>query len=343
MKNRPIIAMLPGIVAMLLGCLTVQAREADTKRAHGYVGLRPLPRDEKDWKSNHGGSWQNTPTYEAQKGRYPFVAEHLDTVKGWLDGDFKTKKVFFEHYWGLNPKFDDPDPRKNQLVKKIRSWEAKGGEVVHILMAREYRLAIHRGHEDAKPGPFKEDTRILYEKDVDDIRAMFKAAHKQGILKHDNYKLIMMVEHPSFFAEDRRFQPIMDKMEGIAYECHQFNRHWPRETGWGKPGKVIKGARWTLEQGKEYIFYYGPIIWKADRKKYYPFVERDWLKKFWEEGLPKHHPNMHYYLNIFPHGSGRMRPCGPESDPHSKLGFTKWLIQEIKTDLQPKGKTNTKK
>jgi len=61
-------------------------------------------------------------------------------------------------------------------------------------------------------------------------------------------------------------------------------------------------------------------------------VERDWLIKFWKEGLPKHHPKMHYYLNIFPHGSGRMRPVGPESDPHSKLGFTKWLIEEIKME-----------
>ena len=31
---------------------------------------------------------------------------------------------------------------------------------------------------------------------------------------------------------------------------------------------------------------------------------------------------------------GRMRPAGPESDPHSKLGMTKWLIREIKTELQ---------
>ena len=81
---------------------------------------------------------------------------------------------------------------------------------------------------------------------------------------------------------------------------------------------------------QEYIFYFGPIIWKDDKKKYYEFVERDWLIKFWKEGLPKHHPRMHYYLNIFPHASGRMRPCGPETDPHSKLGFTKWLIEEIK-------------
>ena len=127
---------------------------------------------------------------------------------------------------------------------------------------------------------------------------------------------------------DKRFQPIMDKLDGIAYECHQFNRHWPLETGWSKPAPVIQGAKWTLAQGKEYIFYYGPIIWTCHR--YYEFIERDWLETYWKAGLPKHHPNMHYYLNIFPHETGRMRPVGPESDPHSKLGFTKWLIEEIK-------------
>ena len=35
-------------------------------------------------------------------------------------------------------------------------------------------------------------------------------------------------------------------------------------------------------------------------------------------------------LNTFPHGDGRGRPVGPETDPHSILGFTKWVIQEIK-------------
>ena len=330
------------LIALLLlpalCCVTAAAKDNAGTKGHGLVGLRPLSRDKRDHKSNHGGSWAGTPTYADQKGNYPFVAKHLDTLKGWMEGDFKTKRMFFEHYWGLNPKLDDLDPEKNQLVKKIRKCEKEGGILEHILIAREYRLAIHRGHKDAKPGPFKEDTRILYEKDVDDIRAMFKKAHKLGILKHDNYKLIMMVEHPSFFAEDKRFQPIMDKMEGIAYECHQFNRHWPLETGWSKPEKVIKGAKWTLDQGKEYIFYYGPIIWKSTR--YYDFIERDWLKTYWKKGLPKHHPKMHYYLNIFPHGSGRMRPVGPESDPHSKLGFTKWLIQEIKISLRQNAEAN---
>ena len=163
-----------------------------------------------------------------------------------------------------------------------------------------------------QPGPFKEDTRILFESDVDNIRMMFKQAHEQGILKRDNYSLIQMVQHPDFFATDKRFQPIMDKVEGIAYESHQFNRHWPRETGWGKPDRIIEGAKWTLGQGKEYIFYYGPIIWKDDKEKYYDFVERDWLIKFWKEGLPKHHPKdallpQHISSRVRPHASMRSR------------------------------------
>ena len=70
-----------------------------TEIKHGWVGLRPLPRDERDHKANHGGSWAGTPTYAEQKGKYPFVAENVDLVKGWLGGDFKTKRLFMEHYW----------------------------------------------------------------------------------------------------------------------------------------------------------------------------------------------------------------------------------------------------
>lgn len=137
-------------------CITVAAEGKAGSKKHGLVGLRPLPITERDWKSNHGGSWHGTPTYEAQKGKYPFVAEHVDTVMGWLDGDFKTKRVFFEHYWGSSTQFDDLDPKKNQLVKKIKNWENKGGIVEHVLICREYDLVIHRGYKDAKPGPFKE-------------------------------------------------------------------------------------------------------------------------------------------------------------------------------------------
>ncbi len=316
---------------MTAGTLSSAATNTVTTSAelkHGLVGLRPLPRTVEDNKGSHGGPWTGMPTFDAQKGNYPFVAENLDVVKGWLDGDFKTKRMFFEYYWGLDEKRDDLDPEKNQLIKTIKDWESKGAEIEHILICREYDLAIHRGHKDAQPGPFKEDTRILYEKDVDDIRAMFKAANTKGTLKHDNYKLIQMVQEPSFFATDKRFLPIMEKMDGIAYECHQFNRHWPLETGWSKPEKVVKGAKWTLDQDKEYIFYYGPITWKS--KKYYDFIERDWLNTYWKAGLPKHDQKMHYYLNTFPNEEGRGRPVGPETDPHSILGFTKWLIEEIK-------------
>ena len=231
------------VCLIALSAFLADAVAQEGSSVHGLVGLRPLPRTARmDHGHNHGGSWAGTPTFEEQKGNYPFVAENLDVVMGWLDGDFKTKRVFFEHYWGLSEARDDLDPEKNLLVKTIRNWEAKGAQVDHILICREYDLAIHRGYKDAKPGPFKEDTRILYEKDYEDIRTMFEKAHKQNLLKHSNYKLIQMVQEPSFFATDKRFQPIMDRCDGIAYECHQFNRHWPLETGWGKPEKVIKGV-----------------------------------------------------------------------------------------------------
>ncbi len=317
------------VLSLVTACSTSPtAASESSEQSHGLVGLRPLPRIAADRSGNHGGSWAGTPTYEDQKGNYPFVAEHLDTVFGWLDGDFRTKRVFFEYYWGLSAARDVLDPDKNGLIKTIRDWESKGGLIEHILICREYLLAIHRGFKGAQPGPFTEDTRILSSQDVDDIRKLFRDAHAKGLIKHDNYKLILMVEHPSFFAEDTRVHPVIAKMEGVAYECHQFNRHWPLETGWSKPEKVVKGAQWTLAQGKEYIFYFGPIIWKS--KQYHDFIERDWLETYWRAGLPKRHPRMHYYLNLFPNESGRGRPVGPESDPHSILGFTKWVIEEIK-------------
>jgi len=328
MRN-PLTALLVLLVALV--CPAALAGEADPQPTHGLVGLRPLPRDTADHKHNHGGSWEGMPTFAEQKGKYPYVAEHTDIVKGWLDGDFKTKKVFFEYYWGLSNKRDAQDPKKNNLIKTIRNWEKQGGEVVHILICREARLAVDRGWPDAELGPFKEDGRILSAKDVADIRKLFKDAHELKLTQHDDYNLIMMVEEPSFFATDKEAQEVIKLTGGVAYEAHQFNRHWPLETGWSKPEPVIEGAKWTLKQGLEYIFYYGPVIWKPS-EHYEPFIERKWLQAFWDAGLPKHHPKMHYYLNTFPHHTGRGRPVGPESDPHSVLGFTKWLIEEIKGD-----------
>ncbi|MEM1354597.1 MAG: hypothetical protein AAGH88_06920 [Planctomycetota bacterium] len=296
---------------------------------HGMVGLRPLPRNVEDQKHHHGGAWTGMPTFEEQQGHYPFVAEHLDIVKGWLDGDFKTRKMFFEYYWGLSKERDALEPNRNHLVRTIRRWEQAGGEVEHILICREARLAIQRGWPDAELGPFEEDGRILSAQDVADIRALFRNAHAAGLIEHDNYKLIQMVEEPSFFAKDAQAQAVVMQMEGVAYEAHQFNRHWPLETGWSSPDKVVEGAKWTLAQDLEYIFYYGPILWQPS-PHYRPFIERAWLQRFWEDGLPKHHPKMHYYLNTFPHHTGRGRPVGPETDPHSVLGFTRWLIEQIK-------------
>ncbi|MEM8734013.1 MAG: hypothetical protein AAGG44_07320, partial [Planctomycetota bacterium] len=125
------------------------------EKSHGMVGLRPIPADKAGTKHNHGGSWEDMPTYDMQKGNYPFVAEKIDTLFGWVpDGDFKTKRVFFEYYWGLSKDRDNLDPAKNQLIQTIRNWEKRGGEITHILICREARLAVNRGWPDAELGPF---------------------------------------------------------------------------------------------------------------------------------------------------------------------------------------------
>ena len=325
---------------MLLALLSISAASrgepdpttpdaTEPTREHGLVGLRPLPRDQTDLDHDHGGTWAGMPTFAEQAGQYPTVAERLDVVKGWLDGDFKTKRMFFEHYWGLSSERDDPDPAKNALVAEIRRWEAAGGTIEHILICREARLAVDRGWPDAKLGPFEEDGRILSAEDVAAIRKLFRDAHAAGLTKFDDYALLQMVEHPTFFATDAAAQTVVKQMEGVAYEAHQFNRHWPLEGGWSDPGKVARGAQWTLEQDLDYVFYFGPIDWKGS-PHYKPQLERKWMQAYWAAGLPKHDSKMHYYLNLFPHATGRGRPVGPESDPDSILGFTKWVIEQIK-------------
>lgn len=307
-------------------------------RSSGLVGLRPIPADEAGTRHNHGGSWEGMPTFDQQKGNYPFVAEHIDTLFGWVpDGDFESKRVFFEYYWGLSSERDDLDPQRNQLIRTIRSWEERGAVVEHILICREARLAVNRGWPDAELGPFAEDGRILSAEDLAAIRAMFRESHGRGLTRHPDYRLLMMVEHPTFFATDPDAQKVIARTEGVAYEAHQFNRHWPLESGWSTPGPVVDGATWALEQGLEYVFYFGPILWEPS-EHYEPFIERSWLQRFWEAGLPKHHPKMHYFLNTFPHHTGRGRPVGPESDPHSVLGFAKWLIEEIKRPGRMEGR-----
>ncbi len=56
-------------LTMALSLIMNNSVAADAaERAHGLVGLRPLPRTVADHKSNHGGSWAGTPTSYAQKG-----------------------------------------------------------------------------------------------------------------------------------------------------------------------------------------------------------------------------------------------------------------------------------
>jgi len=296
-------------IAVLQMCLATTALASEAPRSYGLVGLRLLPHDAVQAREGGLGGIGNYADFE---GQYTFVAEKLDVVWG-PRGCFKTDKSFFEWYLEDDGGAEvNPDPKTSKLVE-------------YILICRETGL-IHRG----KPGPFKQDYRILYPEDVAALRKLFREAHAAGLLKHDNYKLIQMVEHPCFFAEAPEAQKIVQSMDGVVYEAHQFNRHWPLETGWSRPEPVVRGAKWTLDQGKDYIFYYGPFLFR-ETGGYREFVERDWLYEFWKAGLPKRNPRMHYFLNAFPYG-GCKRPVGPESEPHSNLGMTKWLIEEVRAE-----------
>lgn len=318
-------------------CLVAGLLAREVSPSRGWVGLRLLPHDAvqagEDWLGGIGN-------YADLEGKYPYVAENLDVVWG-PRGCFKTGKSFFE--WYLEDDGGDgvnPDPKTSKLVEYIRRAEQSGmnhalqaasppnrvvtspQSVEFIFICRETGLT-QRG----KPGPFKQDYRILYPEDVAALRKLFRDAHAAGLLKHDDYRLIQMVEHPCFFAEDPEAGKVIQLMDGVVYEAHQFNRHWPLRTGWSRPEPVVRGAKWALDQGKDYIFYYGPFRFR-EVDGYHEFIERDWLYEFWGAGLPKRNPRMHYFLNAFPHG-GCKRPVGPESDPHSNLGMARWLIEEL--------------
>ncbi|MEN8255259.1 MAG: hypothetical protein ABFR33_07295 [Verrucomicrobiota bacterium] len=306
------------VAVLLLAAGAVSGGE--TPREHGLVGLRPLPRTEEmskiEWMDGIG-------YYEKDCTTNDFIAAHTDVLMDYK-GAFRTNLQFFEHYLPTDRKWIDTDHETNPLIQQIVLHEKEGWEVEHILICREARLL---GKGDL--GPIKEDGRILCQRDVDDYRKVFKAAYEKGLVNKPDYKLIQMVEHTSAFMNTPEARKIVRSMDGICYESHQFNRHWPYETGWTNPDDLARGAKWTLAQGLEYIFYYGPFIYK-DSPGYYEFAERDWLYGYWKAGLPKHHPKMHYYLNAFPHAHGDNRPVGPESNPHSYMGMTKWLIEEIK-------------
>ena len=348
MKNRMrmLCTVSAAVAVWLLGSACHGADAPGTPRSSGLVGLRILPHDaaqaKQEWLSGIGN-------YKDIEGQYPFVAENLDVIWG-PRGCFKTDRAFFEWYVeGDGGEKVNPDPKTSELVKYLRRAEQSGLDtacgppptnavntspqvVDYILICRETGLS-----KQGRPGPFAQDPRILHPEDVNTLRQLFRDAHAAGLLKHDNYRLIQLVQHPSFFAENPEAQKVMRSMDGVVYEAHHFNPHWPLDTGWSRPELVVRGAKWTLAEGKEYIFYYGPFRFK-EFEGYHEFVDRDWLSQLWKAGLPKRDPRMHYFINAFPH-AGCKRPVGPESDPHSNLGMTRWLIEELRAGPNPKGES----
>lgn len=307
--------------------LLLASTACHAQKTRSKVGIRPYPRDKAhemtggdrvaNWKPGIGN-------YDDDLKADDYTALHMDAVKGY-DGVFRTKNRFFEYYIGMRGQvWVDPNPETNTLVKTIQNYEKKGNVVKHIIICREEWLYKKGGDK----GPIDGDPRILHQRDVDDTRKVFKDAHALGLLEHDNYKLIQMVVQPAVFLDDPKAKETIKTMDGICIESHQFNRYWPLGNEISNPEEIARGAKWVLEQGLDYIFYYGPYRYKGC-DNYTENLEREWLKSFWKRGLPKHHENMYYYLNAFPHGCGNTRPVGPESNPDSYLGFAKWLIQEM--------------
>lgn len=187
-------------LSTIFGCNTGQRDKGNTTddgqkgtssaRTSGYVGIRPLPRSaqesKEDWLSGIG-------YYDSLLHPNDFTAKYTDVVMDYK-GAFATNKCFFEHYLPFDRDWIDTNPQTNPLIALIRSKEKDGMEVEHILICREAEL-IGTG----KWGPFEEDSRILYQRDVDDYRELFRTAHQQGLVKHDNYKLIQLVTHACFF------------------------------------------------------------------------------------------------------------------------------------------------
>lgn len=335
-------------LVILISLLTATTLYAQTIRSK--VGIRPWPRDSAHEMAGGGrvAQWKaGIGNYDAMLKADDYTAMHMDVVYGY-DGAFQTNQRFFEHYiHQQGGDWVDTNPETNRLVRTIQQTEQAGNVVKHIIICREGWLydAVN-----GDTGPIAGDPRILHQRDVDDQRKVFRDAHALGLIRHDNYKLIQMILHPSVFFEDPEARAIVSTMDGICYESHHFYFHWPlgktittfeAMDSWPEnvktqmlgisisdPELVARGAQWVLEQGMDYVFYYGPYQYK-DCDTYTDFLERDWLKSFWDKGLPKHHNNMYYYLNAFPHSCGSNRPVGPESDPYSYIGFARWLIQEL--------------
>jgi hypothetical protein len=168
---------------------------------------------------------------------------------------------------------------------------------------------------------------ILFQKDVDDLRKLFKDAYAMGLVKKDNYKLVQMVREPDVFYNNAQAMSIIKTMDGVAWEAHHFGPgEWFYEQD--KLDDLVKGINWTLSNNLDYVFYYGPFRW-TNCSDYYDDVYKDWLERLWAAGAPKYANKMNYYLNAFPFGCGASRKVGPETDSYSIIGETKWLLEQV--------------
>jgi uncharacterized protein YjdB len=295
------------------------------------VGVRPLPRGD-TYDFDRTVNLNNPGGYFADyTGKYPFVASHTDVLThldygASFEGDFRTRKTFIEHYLPFDSQWIDTNPQTNPLIISISMLEKFGTELEHIIIAREGKLY---GKPTFTYGPFTEDSRILYQRDVDEYRKLFKDAYEAGIVKHDNYKLVQLISSPTAFYTIPAAREIIKTMDGVCFESHQYNVHWPLETGIEKDFQSTNAAiRWTLANNLDFVFYYGP--WRSTTDPvYYKDAPKDWLLKFWAAGMPKYFDNMYFYTNNFPNGEGVKTPIGPETDPDSHTGFVKWLIEQV--------------
>jgi hypothetical protein len=251
------------------------------------------------------------------------VYEHTDATYQYTNSCFKTKNVFFEFYIGIDQEWVDTNPQSNPMIQSIRGEEQQGRNVEHILIAREAECVGHGWR-----GPIPEDSRILFQRDINEHRELIQRARDLGII-HGNPKLIQMVREANVFWENPQAWQLVSQLDGVAYEMHHFGEHWPLETGKTDLYKLAVGSIKITDMGKDYIQYFGPWKW-VECEDYYHDAVRHWYQRMWESGLRKCNDHMHYYLNAFPFGCGRRRRVGGEQDDSSIMGELKWLIEQVK-------------
>lgn len=276
------------------------------------VAIRPLPVAE----------------YQQHFDDMKFCLANVDmTYEGGEFGKF-CNVAFPEYYVGWEEGKMDTNPETNEIVKIIKRKESKNINLYGFKISRETMVG--------KPaGPIPTETRILFQSDVDAIRKVIKEAKSKGIIRRDDYKLIQMVDgafsiktpDESTIIKDKQAQSIIKSMDGLCIEIHHFFRDGvlPQVA----IDETVKEAKWALENNLDFVFYYGPYMW-VDCAGHKTDLFRNWLQRFWEAGLPKHHERIIYDMNAFPHACGANRPIYPESDGQSVTGLLKWLIEEVK-------------